>query len=175
MEFRFTDPANLKSIREATEQSLRIFGQTLKKALDPTATDGFSKSYILQLEDGRRPCTPALEQAYRRIAAALDDSDPALATARETMVYATNDISGALITGKAIQCARPGCKVRFVPNNPLQKYHSPDCQREYAAIRKAANQPAQPSGSKFLGSVQWQRETQNEWKPEAPTGEQHEG
>lgn len=157
MEFRFTDPSNLKAIRTALGQSLREFGRTLKKAVDPSDTIGYSNSYIIQLEDGRRNCTPELERGYRRIAAAFDETDPDLATAKAVTVYATSDIGGALVMGEARQCARPGCPVKFVPTSNFQKYHNRRCRDLNAAQHQKGAGPARPpSGGPFLGSVQWE-------------------
>jgi len=128
--FRSVGHSQLKELRLSLSESFRVFGITLKRALDPQARRGFSKAYIIALESGKRKITPDIEIAFWRIAAAHDGVDPTTATASALTVYATENIGGALVTGKAVPCARPGCPVKFVKTNPAQKYHSPWCRKQ---------------------------------------------
>lgn len=123
-------PENLRELRLSLAESFRVFGFTLKNAIYPQSKRGFSKPYVIALEQGKRPITPEISTAFQRIAAAHDDVDPTTATAITATVYATENIGGALVTGCAVECARPGCKVRFVKTNPAQKYHSKWCRNQ---------------------------------------------
>lgn len=120
----------LKALRLELGQSIRCFGLTLKRAVNPKAENGYSHAYILALESGKRPLTPDLAKAYQRIMAAHDGADPDAAVSQPMTVYAANDIAGCVVTGSARQCARPGCRVRFVPHNPAQRYHSAWCRKQ---------------------------------------------
>lgn len=122
--------SDLESLRLELSASFSRFGLVLMRALNPQAKRGFSKSYTIALCKGQRPITPDIAKAFWRIAAAHDDVDPTTTTAQAVTVYATESIAGALVTGKAQPCARPGCQVRFVRNAPNQLYHSRQCQRK---------------------------------------------
>jgi len=129
-------PSDLKELRLGLPASFRVFGLILKRAIDPKARQGFSKAYVIALEQGKREITPEIAQAFWRIAAAHDEVDPTTATARTVSVWAIHDIGGALITGKAVECARPGCPVRFVKTCPAQKYHSAHCREQQRKATK---------------------------------------
>lgn len=128
--------SDLDKLRLDLPASFRDFGLILKRALDPKARRGFSRSYVFALCQGQREITPEISKAYWLIVSALDDTDPTIALVRSVNVWATNDISGVLITGQAVQCARAGCPVRFIRTSPAQKYHSPYCREQYKAERK---------------------------------------
>jgi hypothetical protein len=122
--------SDLNSLRQELSQPFSKFGLTLARAINRKATRGLSKSYVIKLCRGQRVITPAIARAFWRIVAAYDEIDPAIATLREVAVQAEYDIAGALVSGPAVPCARPGCRVRFVKTHPLQKYHSPYCRQK---------------------------------------------
>jgi hypothetical protein len=104
---------------------------TLKRALQPRASKGFTRQYVHRLETGQDVITPEIATAFWRIAAAHDSVDPSIATTHPAQVYALNPIDGALVAGAARDCARAGCSVRFVPTHPRQKYHSVWCREQH--------------------------------------------
>jgi hypothetical protein len=55
---------------------------------------------------------------------------------RAAALPVSNNIAGALITGKARPCKRPGCRVRFVPNSGRQEYHNAWCREQDRKARK---------------------------------------
>lgn len=119
---------DLKNLRTGLGESYSQFALTLKKAIEPNATRGFSKTYIIQLEQGKRDITPEIQKAYWLIASAHDGVDPLLANAQQVTVWSVNEIAGALVLAKAKECAKPGCKVRFVPTVPWQRFHAAGCR-----------------------------------------------
>lgn len=122
--------SDLRSVRQELSQSLAEFGRELAKAIHgPRSPKGpYSRQYIARLERGQDPITPAIQRGLQRIMAAIDEADPDTTTAQAVTVYATQSIGGSLVTGKAQPCARPGCRVKFVPTHPRQKYHSAHCR-----------------------------------------------
>ncbi len=118
----------LKSLRLELRKSLSVFGVLLAKAAG--RDNPYTKQYIARLENGQDAITPKIADAFWRMAAATDDTDPETATAQPCTVYASHNLEGVFIAGQAVECARPGCKVRFVKLNPFQKYHSPYCREQ---------------------------------------------
>ena len=70
-----------------------------------------------------------LNKALTIMAARLDGADDLEARVQEVDgLLAVNDLPpGTLVLGHARRCAAPGCRVRFVPTHPRQKYHSKTC------------------------------------------------
>ncbi len=123
-------PQTLKELRLARQETIRHFGLTLKRLIDPKAARGFSHVYIMALETGKRPLTTELERAYSRLMALEDEADPDVAASRPAEVYATHDVTDCLVTGRVMECKRAGCKVRFVAHHPSQLYHSEWCRKQ---------------------------------------------
>lgn len=63
------------------------------------------------------------------LGATLDDVPAPLAYTQQIQVLARPGevIDGSLVLGKSRLCARPGCRVWFVPNVPWRKYCSKEC------------------------------------------------
>lgn len=135
---------DLKRLRLDLPASFRVFGLILRRAIEPRARRGFSKAYVIALEQGKREITPEIAAAFWRIAAAHDEVDPTTATARTVSVWAMHDIGGALIAGKAVKCFRPGCPVRFIKTSPAQKYHSPHCRVQHHKASHGQQTPPAP-------------------------------
>ena len=121
-------PENLKSLRLELGKSLAAFGVILARSAGKKRP--YTKQYIARLEKGQDAITPELAAAFWRLAAAADDTDPLTATAQKCTVYAAYNLEGVFIAGQPVECARPGCSVRFVRLNHFQKYHSPYCRRQ---------------------------------------------
>lgn len=120
---------NLNALRLDLSVAFRVFGEVLGAALNHKP---FSKSYTVALCNGKKPITQEIARAYYRIASAQDDTDPDIGETVIVQVHARPEIAGALVTGKAIKCDRPGCPVKFVKHHPSQRFHSPYCQKKNA-------------------------------------------
>jgi hypothetical protein len=118
-------PAMLRALRLELGQSLAQFGLTLKRAIDPRSPYGYTRQYISRLEHGQDPITPEL-------AAVLDEVPAALGGAVHSriLIQPGQIPAGAFLplTARAVQCARPGCRVLFIRTSPNQKYHHPACR-----------------------------------------------
>lgn len=128
-------PENLTEFRKHAGLSYREFGILLWQAEAGDRKQPYSKPYVIALEKGQRPLTPAVEIAFLRLAAAQDDTDPLALTVTAQTVYAVHDIGGAVVLGKVKPCARPGCPVKFV-GTPTQKYHSAHCREMWAKEKR---------------------------------------
>lgn len=129
------DPASLKALRLDLGKSLSGFGVLLAK--EAGKKKAYSKQYIARLERGQDAITPEIAAAFWRMAAAADGTDPDTATAQQYSVWAAYNLAGVFVGGAPVECARPGCKVRFVRLNPFQKYHSPHCRAQHVANQHA--------------------------------------
>ena len=118
----------MRTIRAELGESAAQFGATIAHTIDRHHRP-FSRKYISALENSHARITPQIETALLRIAAALDESDPDLAVMQEVSVMVIDAASaGALVKGKARSCARAGCRMRFVPASPAQKFHNARCR-----------------------------------------------
>jgi hypothetical protein len=129
----------LSAIRADLGQTMREFGLTLKRVLEPGAAHGFSKNYVSMMERGAARITPRIARATLVLMAMLDGVDEVQARAQPVKVLAVGNIDGAIVFGDARPCALAGCRVRFVPRSWNHAYHSPACKRE-AKRRDAVRQ-----------------------------------
>lgn len=124
-------PEMVRSVRQELGQSLTEFGLTLKRALDPRAKLGFTRQYISRLEHGQDAISLELAGAIWDIAARLDQVPAGTGGAVVARVMAQPgqipDDTFVPRGAKVIQCARPGCRIRFVKTHPRQKYHDREC------------------------------------------------
>jgi transcriptional regulator with XRE-family HTH domain len=127
-------PFMLKSLRQVLSESLAEFGLTLRRAIDPHATTGFTRQYISRLEHGQDAITPELAAAYWNIAGVLDDMP---AGAGGAVIFQFMAQPGQVPDGvvpmlsrgaKVIRCGRPGCPIWFVKTHLRQIYHDPECR-----------------------------------------------
>lgn len=129
---------NVASLLRAVRLERRDSFSKFSLALSAVVGKRISKPYIVALEQGKRPITPAIERALWRMAALLDSSDPDIINARPISVRTTYAVSeNALITTDSKPCARPGCPENFIPRHPSQKYHSDFCRRQYERERNS--------------------------------------
>lgn len=124
-------PEMVRSVRFELGQSLSEFGLTLKRALDPRAKSGFTRQYISRLEHGQDAINAELAGAIWDIAARLDQVPAGTGGAVVARVMAQPgqipEDSFIPRGAKVVQCARPGCRIRFLKTHPRQKYHDKEC------------------------------------------------
>jgi hypothetical protein len=132
--------ASIRQLRLHLGESLSKFGLTLKRAIDPKATKGYSRQYISKLEQGNDPkftITPEIESAFYVISQALDGVPAGTGGTITVQVHA---LPGQVQEGAYVKpslrtksCARPGCSVVFIG---LGIYHNTECQRAWAKERR---------------------------------------
>ena len=67
----------------------------------------------------------------------LDGEDEVIARAKRVSVLALNGIpEHAIVLGKPLRCANPGCRVIFIPTHPRQKYHCKSCATAAYRLKK---------------------------------------
>jgi len=129
--------ALLRELIEARGESLREFGATLARVIDPDARP-FTRAYIIALRDGKRRITPKISHALFVLAAMEDGASELQARARKVQVWAVHDLPpDAIVLGKARRCALPGCRTTFVPVTPNQRYCSRECRQEMRRRRRS--------------------------------------
>jgi hypothetical protein len=85
--------------------------------------------YIQGAHAGSIQPSKLLIRAVNALGAALDEVPVAMAYTVQVTIYARPDTvqAGSLVLGASKTCARPGCRVTFVPNVPWRKYCSTEC------------------------------------------------
>jgi hypothetical protein len=130
--------ALLIDLLQGRNESLAQFGKTLAATIHPDR-EPFTKQYIGRLKAGQDRITPEIGDAMLTLAAMLDGVSELQARARPYQVLATHELPpGVVILGQARGCELPGCRIRFVPASPRQRFCSPECRQEMASRRKAA-------------------------------------
>lgn len=85
--------------------------------------------YVQGVHAGTIDPSRLMASAVQALGAALDEVPAVMAYTIEVRVFARpGQIQpGSVILGESKACARPGCRVRFVPNVPWRKYCSSEC------------------------------------------------
>ena len=130
--------ASLNELIQARGESLGVFGATLAHTLDARRKP-FSRQYVHRLRTGADIITPEIARAIQVLGAMFDGSSELQARAHEVRVWAVHDdLDGGdvFVLGRVRPCNLAGCRVRFVPASPAQRFCSVECRME-AARRRA--------------------------------------
>lgn len=132
-------PESIRSLRKfVLEETLEEFGKRIACAIVPNKRP-FTKQYMHRLENGMDRITPEIETAYWNITTALDGVPAGTGGAVDIRVLAqpSQVVEAAFVprTAKMMSCANPGCAIQFIRTSPRQKYHDPECRKEYYKTR----------------------------------------
>ncbi len=85
--------------------------------------------YVQGVHAGSIGPSKLFASAVNAVGAVLDEVPAALSYTVEVRVLAPPGLvqAGSLVLGSSRACARPGCRVIFVPNVPWRKYCSSEC------------------------------------------------
>jgi hypothetical protein len=100
----------------------------------------WTKKYIHSVYHDNYKPSEELTRAIVALAQTIDGEPVGVAGAVWLRVLAQPGIQeGVLIPRGAVvvKCANPGCKVKFIKTNPLQRYHDPECREQATAAKKA--------------------------------------
>lgn len=131
---------SLNELIQARGESLSVFGATLAHTLDAQRKP-FSRQYVHRLRTGADIITPEIARAIQVLGAMFDGASELQARAHEARVWAVHDdLDGGdvFVLGRVRPCSLAGCRVRFVPASPAQRYCSPECRVEAARRRQVA-------------------------------------
>lgn len=116
------------------------FGAVLARTIDADRPP-FSRQYIYRLQTGRDAITPDIAAAILVLAAMADGVGDLQAHAHTVQVLAVHDLpAGTVILGRDRACGLAGCRVRFVPASPRQRYCSQQCRAEANKRRRGGRQ-----------------------------------
>lgn len=117
-------------------ESMGKLGATLAAIISPTRA-AFSRQYVFRLKTGQDVITEEIGRSIEALAAMHDNVGELQARAREYRVMATHPLSsGCIVLGVERACALPGCRIRFVPASPRQRYCSKQCRKDDARRRR---------------------------------------
>lgn len=130
--------AVLADLLQQRGESLSEFGAVLARTIDERRAP-FSRQYIYRLKTGQDVVTEEIGTALLVLGAMADGVSELQAKAHQVVVLAIHDLpDGVVVLGKHRGCGLAGCRVRFVPASPAQKYCSPECRGEAARRRQAS-------------------------------------
>lgn len=119
-------------------ESLSEFGAVLARTIDDRRAP-FSRQYVYRLKTGQDVVTEEIGKALLVLGAMIDGVSELQARAHPVRVLAVHDLpDDVVVMGKHRGCGLPGCRVRFVPASPAQRYCSAGCRTE-AARRRQVN------------------------------------
>lgn len=119
-------------------ESLSEFGAVLARTIDEHRP-AFTRQYIHRLKAGQDVITEEIGTALLVLGAMADGVSELQARAHQVLVLAVHDLpNGVIVLGRHRACGLAGCRVRFVPASPAQRYCSPECRGE-ARHRRQAN------------------------------------
>lgn len=121
-------------------ETLAVFGAVLAKTIAEDRPP-FSRQYIYQLRTGRDAIPDDIAAALLVLAAMSDGVGELQARAHTVQVLAVHDLpAGTVVLGPARACGLAGCRVRFVPASPGQRYCSRQCRAEAYKRRRGGRQ-----------------------------------
>jgi hypothetical protein len=130
----------LADLLTARAESLAQFGATLAGIIDPDHRP-FTKQYILRLKQGKDAPTPEIARALLALAAMQDGVSDLQARAMPmTLLVIHEHEPNTIALGKSRGCKLAGCRIRFIPASPAQKFCSQDCRQEYNRRKQHAGQ-----------------------------------
>ncbi len=125
----------IRSLRKGLDQTMAEFGVTIKRAVDPGAQYPYTRQYVYRLENELDDITPEIAGAINAIASAYDEMPAGVGgTVNALVMVAPGQIPEYTYippSARAVPCARPGCPVTFLKDNPGRKYHHPDCKEAH--------------------------------------------
>lgn len=117
-------------------ESLGEFGTVLARTIEENKAP-YSRQYIYRLKAGQDIITDEIANALMVLGAMADGIGELQARARPTQVLAIHELPPhVIIMGKARGCSLPGCRIRYVPASPAQRYCSSECRAEAARRRR---------------------------------------
>lgn len=102
----------------------------------------WTAKYVHSVYKGYKGCqaSPAMGRAVMAWAETVDNVPVGVAGSEIVQVYAYPGQvpAGTVIprSAQVISCARPGCIVKFIRVHPFQRYHDPECQKEWQKDRR---------------------------------------
>jgi hypothetical protein len=129
----------LIELQAARAESNAAFGAVLAATIHPDRKP-FTRQYVDLLKKGRAPITDEIARALETLGAMLDGQGELQARARPVTVplLAVHDLPAhTVIIPPARSCALAGCRIRYIPASPRQRFCSRECRVEDHRRRRA--------------------------------------